>query len=413
MSRTANMLYNLALEQRKGYYLRYHKTRPAINYQYQNAQLVELKESFPEFKRLYSLTAQEVLRQVHKNYNSYWGRLKKQRENSNDPTARPPKYRSGKRFFTLSYVQSGFSLDGEALVLSGGNHRREKIKISGYTFLPEKIHSLTVSHDAKNDIFHANLVYEYKPAIPEKEAPLKVIAFDPGVKTFLTGATDDGRLIEIHSSVNQVSKYFDKQIDRVKSLRDRCKKGSRLWKKRNDVLRELYRRRNAQVKNELHSTSKLLAENEWDIISIGNPEKQGMLSKDPQKKSGNQKINRAVQNNWPLKKFLGYLDYKAEKRGNYAHRADERYSTQTCSKCAHRQKLDPSVRVYRCPKCGLVMGRDENAAVNLLNKILAELARPPVESEDFTACVVYHRTPWGKWYTETSRVHNMALAPGA
>jgi putative transposase len=69
------------------------------------------------------------------------------------------------------------------------------------------------------------------------------------------------------------------------------------------------------------------------------------------------------------------------------------------------------VRVYRCPECGLVMGRDENSAVNMLNQILAELARPSVKPEGFTARAVYRRTPWGRWYTETSRAHNMALAP--
>ena len=146
---------------------------------------------------------------------------------------------------------------------------------------------------------------------------------------------------------------------------------------------------------------------------VGKPDKQGMVSKDPAKGKGNAKINRAVQNDWPLVKLLGRLSYKCHLRDRYAKSADERYSTQRCSRCGHRQKLDPSVRVYCCPKCGLIVGRDENSAVNLLNKILAELARPPVKPEGFTVRAVYRRAPWGRWYTETSRVHNMALASGA
>ncbi|WP_027718408.1 hypothetical protein [Desulfovirgula thermocuniculi] len=59
------------------------------------------------------------------------------------------------------------------------------------------------------------------------------------------------------------------------------------------------------------------------------------------------------------------------------------------------------------------MGRDENLLWNLLNKTLAELARPPVKPSGFTACAVYCRTPWGRWYTETSRAHNTALVSGA
>ena len=80
-----------------------------------------------------------------------------------------------------------------------------------------------------------------------------------------------------------------------------------------------------------------------------------------------------MQNDWPLVKLLGHLSYKCHLRDRYVKSAGERYTTQRCSRCGHRQKLDPSVQVYRCPKCGLVMGRGENSAVNMLNKIGSSL----------------------------------------
>lgn len=42
-------------------------------------------------------------------------------------------------------------------------------------------------------------------------------------------------------------------------------------------------------------------------------------------------------------------------------------STKTCSKCDSVQEMDLSVRVYSCKKCGLVIDRDLNAAINLNN----------------------------------------------
>jgi len=131
MSRAATRLYNLALEQRRWHWLRYHHTRPGITYAQQNAQLVEFKEAFPEFKVLYSLVAQEVLRQVEKNFNSFFGRLKSQRANGQQQTARPPRFKSSRYFFTLCYVQSGFAVENGSLVLSGGQGRRERIAIAG------------------------------------------------------------------------------------------------------------------------------------------------------------------------------------------------------------------------------------------------------------------------------------------
>ena len=53
-------------------------------------------------------------------------------------------------------------------------------------------------------------------------------------------------------------------------------------------------------------------------------------------------------------------------------------STQLCSKCGNKQKMDKKVRVYSCPSCGAMMDRDINAAINIekeglrINKIPRE-----------------------------------------
>ncbi|MGB1286303.1 MAG: zinc ribbon domain-containing protein, partial [Aggregatilineales bacterium] len=40
-------------------------------------------------------------------------------------------------------------------------------------------------------------------------------------------------------------------------------------------------------------------------------------------------------------------------------------TTQLCSGCGQKQKLDLSERVYDCPRCELVLDRDHNAAINI------------------------------------------------
>lgn len=409
MSRVATVLYDIALEQRRGWWLRYHRTRPGIGYNYQNAQLVDLKKSFPEFSCLYSLVAQEVLRALQKNYHSFFANLNQQRANGEEVTARAPWFKSTRYFFTLSYVQSGFSLDNSGnLVLSGGmgsyvdgkgrarrRRRKEIIRITGCRKLPDNVHSLTITN--RDGQFYANLTYEVEPLTIVTQRPLRFVAFDPGVKTFLSGADDSGRLIEFQSLIKRITKYFDREIDRVKSMRDRCKKGSRRWLRLKQVLHDLYQRRNAQVDDELHAIAKLLANGEWDIVGVGDPSKRGMISDDPEKGHGNQNINRAVLNNWPLKEFIRKVDYKLEYQDKMFVPIDEHYSTQECNNCGHRMKMDPSVRVYRCPKCHMVFGRDDNSAINLLNRVTAGIFRKKTNYRAYRVRTVFHRTMCGRW----------------
>jgi putative transposase len=44
------------------------------------------------------------------------------------------------------------------------------------------------------------------------------------------------------------------------------------------------------------------------------------------------------------------------------------YTSQDCSGCGERVKKTLSTRTHVCPSCGLVLDRDENAAVNILAK---------------------------------------------
>ncbi|HEY9691299.1 MAG TPA: transposase [Oculatellaceae cyanobacterium] len=45
-------------------------------------------------------------------------------------------------------------------------------------------------------------------------------------------------------------------------------------------------------------------------------------------------------------------------------------TSQNCSGCGVKVPKTLSVRTHYCPKCNLILDRDENAAVNILNKAL-------------------------------------------
>jgi putative transposase len=59
------------------------------------------------------------------------------------------------------------------------------------------------------------------------------------------------------------------------------------------------------------------------------------------------------------------LTYKAAEAGKWAIPVDPRLTTQTCSGCDQVWNKPLSERMHKC-SCGLVMSRDQNAAINIL-----------------------------------------------
>ena len=79
-------------------------------------------------------------------------------------------------------------------------------------------------------------------------------------------------------------------------------------------------------------------------------------------------LNRSI-----LEQSLGLittqLRYKAEWAGIQLIAVNPVNTSRTCSACGtlNKERL-AEYRVFRCPDCGLEMGRDLNAAKNILNK---------------------------------------------
>ena len=67
------------------------------------------------------------------------------------------------------------------------------------------------------------------------------------------------------------------------------------------------------------------------------------------------------------------LTYKCVLAGKVLIQIDERDTSKTCSRCGHQQPMPLWKRTYRCGNCGLVLDRDDNSAVNLLQRSLARL----------------------------------------
>ncbi|GCE09334.1 RNA-guided endonuclease InsQ/TnpB family protein [Dictyobacter aurantiacus] len=71
-------------------------------------------------------------------------------------------------------------------------------------------------------------------------------------------------------------------------------------------------------------------------------------------------------------RFLAWVQYYGALHTIPVIKVAPHFTSQNCSGCGTLVKKSLSVRTHVCPKCGLLIDRDENAARNILAKALAE-----------------------------------------
>ena len=120
----------------------------------------------------------------------------------------------------------------------------------------------------------------------------------------------------------------------------------------------------------LHKISTEIA-NQYDVVCVESLNMRSMSNKG----FGNGKAT--LDNGYGM--FLSMLEYKLSDRKKYFVKVDKWFpSSQLCHHCGtlHPEMKDLANRKMVCD-CGLTMGRDQNAAINILNeglRLLSEVA---------------------------------------
>jgi putative transposase len=73
--------------------------------------------------------------------------------------------------------------------------------------------------------------------------------------------------------------------------------------------------------------------------------------------------------------FFQTLCSKAEEAGRMVLKVPPAHTSRTCSGCGHTQNMPLAVRVYSCEQCELVLDRDHNASLNILQKAVGRHGR--------------------------------------
>jgi len=278
-----------------------------------------------------------------------------------------PRFRPRHAFFTLCYPASYLKVDGLRIILPTGgrgkNKRFPNIEAKLTEPPPSFFKEVAVSRDALGN-YYCSFVYEAEtlPTLGQG-----TVAFDLGVKTLAIGVNEQGRNYFIGGFKG--NSWFNKQLDRLRSKRDKCKKGSRRYRYLSTIYKRVASKRRNKQKDSLHKASSLIAYKLAEsAVVIGDLSQRQMAMK-----SENKWLNRAVFNDWGLYQFVEMLKYKCFLASKKLHEISERNTSKICHRCGHSQDMPLHQRTYKCPICSLVMDRDENSARNILLRFIARL----------------------------------------
>ena len=231
---------------------------------------------------------------------------------------------------------------------------------------PSGYREVAISRDARGK-YYDSFCYQ----VEEKGQQLgEVIAFDLGIKTLATGVNEQGRFY--HIGEFRGNQWYNKQLDKIRSKRDKCKKKSRRYIHLSKVYKRVSEKKRNKQRDSLHKVSHLIAHTLVErTVVIGELSQRQMAMRGHQEK--NKYRNRAVFNDWGLYTFVQMLTYKCQLYGKDLVELDERNTSKMCSRCGNLQAMPLWKRTYHCAECRLVMDRDENSAINILTRFFARL----------------------------------------
>lgn len=322
-------LYNGALEQRIDAWRKQRRTLTRID---QQKELTELRRVDAEYEVLPVIAARSPLRRLELAFQAFFRRIKR----GEKPGF--PRFRAHDRYDSM----------GIGRVLPNGDRLRVPtlglVRIKLYRPIKGAVRDVTLRRTAKR--WYACFACDIGAA-PPKVAVRSATGIDVGLTSFAT--LSDG------SSVD--NPRFFRKSEALLARRQRSlalkKKGSASRLRARTLVARTHEHTKNQRLDFARKLSKELCER-YDLIAHEDLAIRGMVHGTLAKS-----IHDAA---WGT--FLHALACKAEEAGKHLVAVDPRGTTQKCSGCGNTVRRGLGDRTHACG-CGLVLGRDHNAAINI------------------------------------------------
>jgi len=326
-------LYNTALEQRE---ICYQQRGWSPSYSLQQNEIPELKKKLSEYRQVNAQVLQNCLQRLDDAFQRFF-----------DGLARYPHYKNRDHYRSLTYPQAD---------------KQNHFKRSGYIYLPKigyvkmkdhfkfdpaKVSRINVKYH--NGKWYVNLTSEIQEA--EAVEILKKVGIDVGLLTF--AALSNGTKIENPRHFRK----SEKKLARLQRRLSRKKKGSNNRGKAKTKVVQIHAKIANQRKDFLHKASYNIVKN-YDFIAVEDLQVKNMIQ--------NHCLSKSIADaGWGT--FINFIEYKAKKFGKVMVKVPPTGTSQTCI-CGHPVPKDLSVRVHKCPNCGLTADRDVVSAMVILQR---------------------------------------------
>lgn len=320
-----------------------------VDYYSQSSELRQTKELFPEYKNIYADCQQQNLMRLDK----AWKRWLIP-DQTGKRGGRPRfKKRSDICSFTFPRVncqKAGAHLTGNILKLS----KIGEIEVILHRPIPDGFVIKQATLVKKADGWYASFSVEdgmVPESLPVDEVKT-VAGIDVGLEKFL--ATSDGQAVEIPQF------YRKSQLRSSRQQRQlaRMEKGSKNYQRQANKVACLHLHI-ARERKEFHYQVAHWLCDHYDLIAFENLNIKGLAR--------TRLAKSILDAAWGS--FLNILQAVAVKRGKWAIGDDPRGTSIECSGCGGGLLKTLKDRVHDCPHCGLVIDRDWNSGINILNRV--------------------------------------------
>ena len=327
-------LYNAALQERRD---AYRINGLSINYHAQAIQLPQIKQARKDVGQIYSQVLQDVLRRVNKTFDAFFRRCR------NGETPGHPRFKPASQYDSFTYPQSGFRLEGDKLHLSKIGSCRVR--------LSRPIEGTIKTCGIKREADGWYVVF----AVEENQSRFfpktgDTAGVDVGIENFATLST--GEMV-------RNPEFLRKSEGRLKTAQRRvCRRTNKRSSRRRKAVKLLQKRHQkiGRQRADFHHKTALKIVREFDAMAVEDLNVKGMMR--------NHHLAKSISDaGWS--QFIMILTSKAESAGRVVIKVNPSYTSQDCSGCGHRNRITLATRIYRCARCGLVIDRDRNGALNI------------------------------------------------
>lgn len=309
------------------------------------------KTEYPFLKEVDSLALANVQMNLQSAFRSRFSKSRKKKNGF-------PKFKSAKhsrKSYTTNNQKGTVAIIGNAVKLPKIGLVKAKIHRQ-----PEAdwiIKSATISQES-DGTFYVSVLFEFEQDINTVPISDNAIGLD---------YASDGLYVDNKGNVGTNHKYYreshkklakaQRRLSRkVGSKKDEIKSNN--YMKQHRKVNKIHRHIVNQRLDNLHKISTEIA-NRYDVVCVESLNMRSMSNKG----FGNGKAT--LDNGYGL--FLNMLEYKLADRGKYLVKVDKWFpSSQICHCCGivHPEMKDLRIRTMTCD-CGLIISRDQNAAINI------------------------------------------------